>query len=166
MAYSAAGPRSNRESDGSLAHRTTMPARRKPRTFTLAETTGHQPSASLRTRAVSPSGKNVRYKNTKELSPFASCIASNPKIAMLSCVAASYMIRCALAPGAQGMAMVNTRTAGREGNGVLMCMPPNGSRLSCGRSAGGRKAADPPIQPAGEGTQFFPSERPAASSAC
>jgi len=43
---------------------------------------------------------------------------------------------------------------------------PNGSRLSCGRNAGGRKAAEPPIEPAGEGTEFFAPERPTASSAC
>src|ERR1043166_6029371 len=43
---------------------------------------------------------------------------------------------------------------------------PNGSRLSCGRSASRRKAAELPMKPAGEGTQFFPPERPAASSAC
>src|SRR5205823_9239476 len=43
---------------------------------------------------------------------------------------------------------------------------PNGSRLSCGRNAGGGKAAEPPVESAGEGTQFFRPERPAASSAC
>jgi len=43
---------------------------------------------------------------------------------------------------------------------------PNGSRLSCGRNAGGRKAAELSVEPAGEGTQFFPPERPPASSAC
>src|SRR6266480_26069 len=43
--------------------------------------------------------------------------------------------------------------------------PPNGSRLSCGRNAEGRKAAEPQQKRlAGEGTQFFPPERPAASS--
>src|SRR5205814_3527180 len=50
------------------------------------------------------------------------------------------------------------------------CMnePPNGSRLSCGRSAGGRKAAEPQTKRrASEATQFLPTcERPAASSAC
>jgi len=35
---------------------------------------------------------------------------------------------------------------------------PNGSRLSCGRNADGRKAAEWPMEPAGEGTQFFPLE--------
>jgi len=41
-----------------------------------------------------------------------------------------------------------------------MFVAPNGSRLSCGRSAGGRKVAEPPVEPAGEGTQFFaPSAR-------
>jgi hypothetical protein len=44
--------------------------------------------------------------------------------------------------------------------------PPNGSRLSCGRNAVGCKGAEPPIEPAGEGTQVFPQERPPASSAC
>ncbi len=45
--------------------------------------------------------------------------------------------------------------------------PPNGSRLSCGRSARGRKAMEPQIKRlASEATQFFPHERPAASSAC
>src|SRR5213079_2257008 len=46
--------------------------------------------------------------------------------------------------------------------------PPNGSRLSCGRNAHGRKAAQRQIKKlASEGTQFFPTgERPAASSAC
>jgi len=45
---------------------------------------------------------------------------------------------------------------------------PNGSRLSCGRNARRRKAAEPQTKRlAGEATQFFPnSERPAASSAC
>jgi len=44
---------------------------------------------------------------------------------------------------------------------------PNGSRLSCGRNARGRKAVEPQIRGvAGEATQFFPHERPAASSAC
>jgi hypothetical protein len=45
------------------------------------------------------------------------------------------------------------------------CLP-NGSRLSCGRGARGRKEAEPLNEPACEGTQFFPSERPTASSAC
>src|SRR6266576_283314 len=45
--------------------------------------------------------------------------------------------------------------------------PPNGSRLSCGRNASGRKEVEPVIEPGGEATQFFPTcERPAASSAC
>jgi hypothetical protein len=44
----------------------------------------------------------------------------------------------------------------------------NGSRLSCGRNAHGRKAVHRQIKRlASESTQFFPtSERPAASSAC
>src|SRR5438445_6518945 len=43
----------------------------------------------------------------------------------------------------------------------------NGSRLSCGRNGRGRKAVEPQIKRlASEGTQFFPHERPAASSAC
>jgi len=46
-------------------------------------------------------------------------------------------------------------------------VPPNESRLSCGRNACGRKAANPQIKNlAGEATQFFPPERPSASSAC
>jgi hypothetical protein len=45
---------------------------------------------------------------------------------------------------------------------------PNGSRLSCGRRARRRKAAEPQTQRlASEATQFLPTcERPAASSAC
>ncbi len=44
---------------------------------------------------------------------------------------------------------------------------PNGSRLSCGRSARGRKALERQTKRlAGEATQFFPYERPPASSAC
>src|SRR2546428_956 len=42
----------------------------------------------------------------------------------------------------------------------------NGSRLSCGRNACGRKAVEPEKErQASEVTQFFPQERPAASSA-
>src|SRR5437867_12721733 len=46
--------------------------------------------------------------------------------------------------------------------------PPNGSRLSCGRKARGRKAVEPQTKRlAGEATQFLPTcQRPAASSAC
>ena len=45
---------------------------------------------------------------------------------------------------------------------------PNGSRLSCGRSARGRKELKPQTKRlASEATQFFPTcERPSASSAC
>ena len=45
---------------------------------------------------------------------------------------------------------------------------PNGSRLSCGRNARGRKAVERQRKRlAGAATQFFPTwERPAASSAC
>ena len=44
---------------------------------------------------------------------------------------------------------------------------PNGPRLSCGRKARGRKAAEQQTKRlAGEATQFFPLERPTASSAC
>jgi len=44
---------------------------------------------------------------------------------------------------------------------------PNGSRLSCGRNARRRKAVEPQRKRlASEATQFFPQERPAASSAC
>ena len=47
-------------------------------------------------------------------------------------------------------------------------LPPNGSRLSCGRNACGRKAVEPQIKGlASEATQFFPTgERPPASRAC
>jgi len=45
--------------------------------------------------------------------------------------------------------------------------PPNGSRLGCGRNAGGRKVVEPLIELVGEVTRFLPTcERPAASSAC
>src|SRR5213082_1564205 len=46
--------------------------------------------------------------------------------------------------------------------------PPNGSRLSCGRSARGRKELEPRTKRlAGEATQFLPTcDRPPASSAC
>src|SRR2546427_12821355 len=44
---------------------------------------------------------------------------------------------------------------------------PNGSRLSCGRSARRRKKAEQPMELIGEATQFFPTcARPTASSAC
>ncbi len=45
---------------------------------------------------------------------------------------------------------------------------PNGSRLSCGRNARGRKAAERQTKRlASEATRLFPTcERPAASSAC
>ncbi len=44
---------------------------------------------------------------------------------------------------------------------------PNGSRLSCGRRAWGRKALERRATSGGEATQFFHTcERPAASSAC
>jgi len=45
---------------------------------------------------------------------------------------------------------------------------PNGSRLSCGRNAQGRKETEPQTKRlASEGTQFLPTgERPSASSAC
>ncbi len=44
---------------------------------------------------------------------------------------------------------------------------PNGSRLSCGRRVRWRKAVEPQTKRlAGEATQFFPHERPPASSAC
>src|SRR5690349_16843739 len=53
-------------------------------------------------------------------------------------------------------------------HGLASSMAPNGSRLSCGRSARWRKAVDRQTSRlAGESTQFFPTcERPAASSAC
>src|SRR6266568_5803300 len=53
-------------------------------------------------------------------------------------------------------------------HGANVCQQrPNGSRLSCGRNARWRKAAERQIERlAGEATQFFPPERPAASSAC
>src|SRR6266516_8095498 len=51
---------------------------------------------------------------------------------------------------------------------VVAWPPPNGTRLSCGRKARGRKVVEPQIKRlAGEATQFFPTgERPSASSAC
>src|SRR2546421_1256037 len=47
-------------------------------------------------------------------------------------------------------------------------VPPNASRLSCGRHTDGRKAVEQQTKRlAGEATQFLPTcERPAASSAC
>jgi hypothetical protein len=46
-------------------------------------------------------------------------------------------------------------------------VPPNGSRLSCGRSDNWRKEAQPLIQPDGEATQFFPEvTAPPTSRAC
>jgi len=43
-----------------------------------------------------------------------------------------------------------------------LVLPPNGSRLSCGRNARGRKAVEPQIKRlAGEATQYFNTcERP------
>src|SRR5207253_1006490 len=63
------------------------------------------------------------------------------------------------------------RLLGEAGNGNLSanghCRLPNGSRLSCGRNARGRKEVERQTKRlAGEATQFFPPERPAASSAC
>ncbi len=52
---------------------------------------------------------------------------------------------------------------------VHKCLPrPNGSRLSCGRNARGRKAAERQTKRlASEAIQLFPTcERPPASSAC
>src|SRR5438132_6456558 len=37
----------------------------------------------------------------------------------------------------------------------VLCGPPNGSRLSCGRNVLGRKEVEPRIESAGEATQFF-----------
>jgi len=55
-----------------------------------------------------------------------------------------------------------------EGIGRHRASRPNGSRLSCGRNARGRKETEPQIKRlASESTQFFPTcERPSASSAC
>ncbi len=52
--------------------------------------------------------------------------------------------------------------------GHRLSVAPNGSRLSCGRNARGRKEAERQIKRlGGEATQFLPTcERPAASSAC
>jgi hypothetical protein len=52
--------------------------------------------------------------------------------------------------------------------GVTPCVLPNGSRLSCGRPARGRKEFERQTKRlASEATQFLPTcERPAASSAC
>ncbi len=63
----------------------------------------------------------------------------------------------------------DTRKIGDFGNPATVILPldPNGSRLSCGRKAHGRKAAEPKEKLGGEATQFFHTcERPAASSAC
>jgi len=50
---------------------------------------------------------------------------------------------------------------------TLVRSRPNGSRLSCGRNAGGRKEVERLIELVGEATQFFSAcERPTASSAC
>jgi len=51
---------------------------------------------------------------------------------------------------------------------MILRVQPNGSRLSCGRNARGRKETEPQTKRlASEATQFFPTcERPAASSAC
>src|SRR6266705_3325106 len=51
---------------------------------------------------------------------------------------------------------------------ALACQPPNGSRLSCGRKARGRKAVERQIKRlGGEATQFLHAcARPSASSAC
>ena len=49
----------------------------------------------------------------------------------------------------------------------MLEVPPNESRLSCGRNARWRKAVERQKQRlAGEATQFFSRERPTASSAC
>jgi len=54
------------------------------------------------------------------------------------------------------------------GQGTLLTLPPNGSRLSCGRRARWRKELErQKTRLASEATQFLPTgERPAASSAC
>src|SRR5712691_1032926 len=51
---------------------------------------------------------------------------------------------------------------------IRVSLPPNGSRLSCGRNTRGRKVVKRQTKRlASEATQFFPTgERPAASSAC
>jgi len=52
-------------------------------------------------------------------------------------------------------------------DGTPVAVLPNESRLSCGRNARRRKALERQTKrPAGEATQFFPQQRPAASSAC
>src|SRR5438093_411018 len=66
--------------------------------------------------------------------------------------------------GAQSERLVEPTTNSCECSHVP---PPNGSRLSCGRNARWRKAAGRQKKRlASEGTQFFPQERPAASSVC
>src|SRR5438552_1494966 len=67
--------------------------------------------------------------------------------------------------GAQSERLVEPTTNSCECSHVP---PPNGSRLSCGRDARGRKAVEPQVKRrAGEATQLFPTfARPAASSAC
>jgi len=49
---------------------------------------------------------------------------------------------------------------------MVVVLLPNGSRLSCGRNRRWRKEVEAQIKRlAGEARQFFPQERPAASSA-
>src|SRR5437773_7794263 len=73
-------------------------------------------------------------------------------------------------PHCRGQGMAGAPYGGKPGrtlNGVLNLMsPPNGSRLSCGASAGRRKEVEPQRKRlAGEARQFFPiCARPAASS--
>src|SRR2546426_403865 len=88
--------------------------------------------------------------------------------------AKSVLVRGGACPSA-GAGAQSSGTSMRGANLMLIyvppaavCLkPPNGSRLSCGRDAHGRKAADPYGRWGGEPTQLFPTgERPAASSAC
>jgi hypothetical protein len=80
--------------------------------------------------------------------------------------------RAAMAPLAQKKAR-STRegwevAVGRIGWLISSMVQSNGSRLSCGRHARGRKELEQQIKRlVGEATQFFLTwERPAASSAC
>src|SRR5438132_1529950 len=67
-----------------------------------------------------------------------------------------------------GRAYERERSLGNQRHVTHGWRQPNGSRLSCGRHASGRKVAERQTKRlASEATQFFPTcERPAASSAC
>src|SRR5207245_11329807 len=97
-------------------------------------------------------------------------IAPASRNALITCCAgrddARTVARMVRARSAQAWAIA--RRDGLLRNMVVATpLPPNGARLSCGRNARGRKAVKrQKTRLAGEATQFFPQERPAASSAC